>query len=240
MDGGCRESGENDQEPRCYIIERKESMDLRKILAHPLIFDLFGKIIRVPEGTEHLNFVRDCVGNVSGLRILDLGCGTCKVLRRIHGEKLYVGIDISERYIEAAKKEFAARETASFYCMDLNAFAAQCETKFDLVVMSGVMHHITDAEVDAAMERIKMILSAGGRFVSQDGVYTDGMNPIARLLLNLDRGKYVRHEKDWVRLMKKHWDEVHYEIRTDTLRLPYSLIVFDNRCKDGEENEREG
>lgn len=203
-------------------------MDIRKILGFAFMYDLFGKII-APSGEKRFDFVRDYVGDVSGLRILDLGCGTCYVLRHIQGEKEYVGIDMNGRYIEAAKREFAERRTASFFCMDLNAFAAQCETTFDLVVMSGVMHHITDKEVDAAMESIKMILSTEGRFVSQDGVYTDGMNPIAKMLLDWDRGKYVRHERDWLRLMKKHWGEVHYEIRTDTLRLPYSLIVFDNR-----------
>ncbi len=213
----------------------KEKMDIRTILGFAFMYDLFGKII-APSGGNRFDFVRDCIGDVTGLRILDLGCGTCKVLRRIRDEMEYVGIDMNASYIESAKKEFAARETAKFYCMDLNAFAGQCETKFDLVVMSGVMHHITDAEVDAAMESIKRILSLKGRFVSQDGVYTDGMNPIAKLLLNLDRGEYVRHERDWLRLMKKHWDEVHYEIRTDTLRLPYSLIIFENRCFAGVEN----
>ncbi len=204
-------------------------MDIRKILGFAFMYDLFGKIIGSPGTKKKFDFIRDYVGNATGLRILDLGCGTCNILRHIQGEEKYVGIDMNEHYIEVAKQEFAERTTASFYCMDLNAFAEQCETEFDLVVMSGVMHHITDAEVDAAMESIKMILSKEGRFVSQDGVYTDGMNPIARLLLDWDRGKYVRHERDWLRLMKKHWGEVHYEIRTDTLRLPYSLIVFDNR-----------
>ena len=208
-------------------------MDIRKILDYAFIYDLFRNIIVPSDVKNPFDFVRDCVGDVTGLRILDLGCGTCYVLRNIRGEKEYVGIDMSMRYIEAAKQEFVERKTASFYCMDLNAFAEQCETKFDLVVMSGVMHHITDAEVDAAMESIKIILSTEGRFVSQDGAYTDGMNPIAKWLLDFDRGEYVRHERDWLYLMKKHWDEVHYEIRTDTLRLPYSLIVFDNRRPKG-------
>lgn len=205
-------------------------MDLRRMLGFACIYDLFGKMIGRSTGeSEKFDFVRDRVGDVTGLRILDLGCGTCYVLRHIQGEKQYVGIDMNERYIDAAKQEFAARKTASFFCMDLNSFAEKCETEFDIVIMSGVMHHITDEEVDAAMESIKKILSTGGRFLSQDGVYTDGMNPIAKWLLDLDRGEYVRHERDWIRLMQKHWGKVHYEIRTDTLRLPYSLIIFDNR-----------
>ena len=54
------------------------------------------------------------------------------------------------------------------------------------------------------------------------------MNPIAWILCSLDRGRYVRRKEAWISLMKCHRDRVWYEVRTDTLSVPYSLIIFRN------------
>ena len=198
-------------------------MIIRRILNSSRIYNLFGKIIG---NRSHYNFIRDCIGDVSNKRVLDLGCGTGSILKSLTNETRYVGVDLSEDYIATAKEQFANRKTAEFYCEDLNSFISHYNDQFDIIVMKGVMHHISDAEINSAMLTIKKLLAPSGSFHSYDGAYTDNMNLIAKWLLKLDRGQYVRHKNEWIALMEKHWSKCDYAIRTDTLKLPYSVIIF--------------
>lgn len=101
-----------------------------------------------------------------------------------------------------------------------------------MILLIGVIHHISDDEVEKAMISIKNLLNKGGIFISHDPCYTKDMNPIARILCKLDRGQYVRYKEQYIKMMNKFWDDIWYEIQTDTLRfLPYSVIIFKN--KDG-------
>lgn len=203
---------------------------LRKILDYPLFYRVFENIVIKRNGRAE--FVKRYISNVTGKRILDLGCGTADILACIENELCYVGIDNNSRYIAENREKYEKRSNVKFYHTDLNQYAAKCKKKYDLVLMMGVMHHISDDEVDKAMENIKKLLDAGGEFVSLDPCYTEHMNPIAWILCRLDRGKYVRTKAEWIELMSRHWKNIWHEERKDTLILPYSVIVFRNTGAD--------
>lgn len=200
---------------------------LRKVLDIPAVYAAFQKMI-AKKGARQW-FFEKYIGDTSGKRILDLGCGTADILDHIYDEKIYVGIDNNRQYIEENKKRFKDRRTCKFYYTDLNTYSEKVSQKFDIVMMIGVLHHINDNEVEQAMKSIKRIIADGGVFISLDACYTKGMNPIARLLCMLDRGRYVRYVDKFIAMQKKYWADVEYDIRTDTLRfLPYSVIIFTN------------
>lgn len=200
---------------------------LRKILDYPLFYRLFENFIM--KGNGRAEFVKQYISNIDGKRILDLGCGTADILDDIeNGTFYYVGIDNNRRYIDEDRKKYGNRNNVKFYYTDLNHYTAKCNQKFDLVLMMGVMHHINDDEVDKAMEGVKKLLDTGGEFVSFDPCYTEHMNPIAWMLCRLDRGQYVRTKEKWLELMSKHWKNIEHRERTDTLIVPYSLIIFRN------------
>jgi len=46
-----------------------------------------------------------------GETIVDIGCGSATILKFIPLDAEYLGIDISENYIRAARKRFSARGT---------------------------------------------------------------------------------------------------------------------------------
>ena len=207
-----------------------DKLFVRKLLNNTKFYQFFQKMIGKKSFPEY--FASKYIGDTSGLSILDLGCGPADVLKYIHDEKLYVGIDFNENYIESDKKSFSDRQTCQFLCTDLNSFAESTSQKFDLVIMMGVMHHISDTEVEQCLASIKRIIAKDGRFVSFDPCYTKGMNPIARLLCMLDRGRYVRYAEDFVRLQQKYWTDIKYEVKTDGLKLPYSRILFSNKDKE--------
>lgn len=214
------------------IVKVFDKLYLRRVLEIPVVYAWFQKLIAKENGREW--FFKKYISDTSGKKILDLGCGTADILDCIRDEKLYVGIDNNKQYIEANKKRFANRKTCRFYYTDLNAYSEKTTQKFDVVLMIGVMHHIDDNAVNDAMASIKRIIADGGVFVSLDACYTKGMNPIARLICMLDRGRYVRSADDFISTQEKYWTNVKYEIRTDTLKfLPYSVIIFTNKDKDG-------
>lgn len=200
---------------------------LRRILDIPVVYAAFQKMIAKKGARQWL--LEKYIGDTSGKRILDLGCGTADILDYIYDEKMYVGIDNNRLYIRENKKRFEDRKTCRFYYTDLNTYSEKVSQKFDIVLMIGVMHHIDDNEVEQVMKSIKRIIADGGVFISFDACYTKGMNPIARLLCMLDRGRYVRYADEFIATQKKYWTNVKYDIRTDTLRfLPYSVIIFTN------------
>ena len=209
-----------------------DKLYLRKVLEIPAVYAWFQKVIWREDFRSW--FITKYIGDTSGKKILDLGCGTADMLDHIWDEELYIGIDNNKHYIEEDKKRFADRKTCQFYHTDLNAFAENAIQKFDIVLMIGVIHHIDDDALNAAMASIKRVISCGGVFVSCDPCYIDGMNPIARLMCILDRGRYVRSADDLISIQKKYWTDVKYEIKTDLLRfLPYSSIIFTNRDEEG-------
>ena len=208
-------------------MKKNERGMVRKVLEFSEIHVFFKKLI---SGRNQNNeIIMELLPNrARGMRILDLGCGTAEILDSISGEKAYVGIDYNKKYIESASSKYKERITARFVCTDLNTYAKKCEEKFDLVLMIGVLHHVCDKDADLAINSVQELLADEGQFVSLDCCLTRPMNPIAWVLCKLDRGKYVRYKDEWVSLMKKHWDKVWYKIRTDTLVLPYSIILFKN------------
>ncbi len=201
-------------------------MFIRKIFDFAPVYTAFQNMI--VKKNERADFFKRYIGDTTGKRILDLGCGTANILEHIHDEKEYIGIDFSEKYIEDAKKRFANRKTSKFYTIDLNEYSKTATEKFDIVLMIGVLHHISDDEAEQALCSIKRLMADGGVFISHDPCYTKKMNPIARLMCMFDRGKYVRYADDYITLQKKYWTDIKYDIRTDTLKIPYSVIIFRN------------
>lgn len=210
-------------------MSEKKSFILRRLLDLPFFYNLFNKVLG--KGGNGVLFSNNYLDDVRGKKILDLGCGTADILDNLQGESLYVGIDYNREYIIEDNEKYKDRQTAKFHCIDLNTYSEKEEQKFDIVLMAGVMHHISDEDVRAALKDIKRILLPGGYFVSYDPCFTTKMNPLAKIICKLDRGKYVRHIDSYVRLQKEVWDVVNYEIHTDTLRfLPYSAVIF--KCCD--------
>ena len=68
--------------------------------------------------------------------------------------------------------------------------------------MVGVIHHIDDRSISAINEAIDR-RSVDSVFISLDGVLLENQGVLARLLLALDRGRFVRSLEAYERLMPK-------------------------------------
>ena len=201
-------------------------MFFRRILEVPIIYDAFQFIMGAKK--RQRIFKDEYIGNVSGLRVLELGCGTSDILEYFE-ECDYTGVDLDKDYIRAAQKRFKDKKWAKFICSDVNDFAKNCHEKYDLILMTAVIHHISDEEVENCFNSIKSLLKADGRFISFDGVYREGMSWFEKFLNDIDRGQFVRKESEYVRLNKKYFSNVTYVCRKDMMVLPFNIIIFINK-----------
>jgi len=159
-----------------------------------------------------------------GEKVLDIGCGTGRLLRDIRVPIDYVGLDISLPYLAFAAKRF--RGYGKFVAMSVDACAFRVTEHFDRVIALGVLHHLDDKQVIALLEFARESLRPQGSFMSMDGCYGRNQSRVARFLLDHDRGKYVRSRGDYDRLIASVFlgrKAFHY---SHLLRVPYDHIVF--------------
>jgi SAM-dependent methyltransferase len=122
-----------------------------------------------------------------GISVLDVGCGSghaMNVLAREFSRSRFVGYDIGEDAIDAAKAEALAMglKNSSFEVKDVARLAA--EPKFDLVTAFDAIHDQKDP--DAVLRGISRALATGGTFLLVDFKFSSNVednigNPYAPL-----------------------------------------------------------
>lgn len=127
---------------------------------------------------------------------LDFGCGI-GILAPLFSPKQYLGFDIDAGAITYAKAKYPKY---SFQVGD--ATKLKLDKKFDLIVVVGVLHHLTNKEVKAALKVIKSLLLPKGKTILIEAIppiYK--WNIIGQVLRSLDRGHYVRTMEDYLQLI---------------------------------------
>jgi SAM-dependent methyltransferase len=131
--------------------------------------------------------------------IVDVGCGTGDALRHLPSFRAYHGFDVDPAAIEAARARAASRDSVRFEprAVETADLAALRPT---LVVLAGLLHHLDDAEATGLLAMLAGTDSIR-RTVTQDPVYLPREH-VSNLLARLDRGRYVRDEQGYRRLVE--------------------------------------
>ena len=198
------------------------SLDPRGLLARPRLYSLFRRF--VGRDSARAVYAREHLRLTSGDRVLDLGCGPADILAFLP-EVHYVGYDASAAYIARARARFGAR--GEFHCHPLAEDLAVPPRSFDAVIAHGLLHHLDDDGARVLFRVAKHALRAGGRLVTFDGCFSADQGSAARLLLSLDRGRYVRTRDGYERLARAEFGEVSSFVRHDLLRLPYTHLIME-------------
>jgi SAM-dependent methyltransferase len=137
----------------------------------------------------------------------------------------YLGIDISPEYIEAARNRFDAK--GRFFCGDIGTATVELEKgTFDLVLATGVLHHLDDERAARLFELARLALRSDGRLITYDGCYVPEQSRMARWVLSKDRGKFVRSRDQYLRLASRCFSKVEPHLRHDLLRIPYTHLIM--------------
>lgn len=101
--------------------------------------------------------------NLNGKSILDIGCGMGQHAKQYSdmGAKSVLGIDISEKMLEYAKKYFAADNIT--YCRLALEDIFKLERKFDLVTSSLVFDYVED--FDELIKNVNLVMNDDAEFV---------------------------------------------------------------------------
>ena len=190
---------------------------IRSILSHPMVYDKFQQFMGAH--AARTDFSQNMIKATHNSRVLDLGCGTADILSFLPEGVEYLGYDISESYIAAAKARFGDR--GHFCCQWVDEKAIAGMPPFNIVLACGVLHHLDDTAVSLLLKLASQALRKGGRFVSIDPVFTENQNYFAKFLISRDRGQYVRDVDGYTRLAKQEFETVNGMVRHRTW-IPYT------------------
>ncbi len=193
---------------------------LQRLLSIPALYDLSQNLMGARKNRMH--FVQNFIQPFSGMRILDIGCGTAKILDFLPHDIQYFGFDLSNRYILEAKKQYGDR--ATFQCQSVTTALLNNLGSFDVVLALGVLHHLTDSEAESLALLASSALKPGGRLLTFDGCYIPEQNPIARFLLSIDRGRFVREPRGYTSILEKAFAEVNYQV-IHRKPIPYTHFI---------------
>lgn len=165
-----------------------------RILNVPLVYNTVQKIFfhkRSKTLWEKL------VGDYQGVSILDVGCGPGKESVKFEGSN-YVGIDISEEYIDEAKTKYSSN--GKFYKLSIDDIDKLPSKDLDIVILKGVLHHLNDSQISRFLDNIKSKLTPDAKIIASDPVFTVNQDPISKAIISMDRGKNVRTDEGYRQL----------------------------------------
>jgi SAM-dependent methyltransferase len=137
-------------------------------------------------------------------RVLDLGCGTGELapvfLKRGYS---YVGIDIEDERIAYAAKKYPK---GKFHVMDASALEYP-DGYFDQILVTGVLHHLSDEDVRSIVKEMKRVLRPDGRaLVMEDIALRGSLNLLGALVHLADEGAHIRRPHQYTPLFEPHLD----------------------------------
>lgn len=152
---------------------------MENIYDNKTFFDAYAQMSRSRDGLAgagEWHQFRNLFPDMSGMKVLDLGCGYgwhCKYAAE-QGAASVLGIDLSERMIARAR-EINGDERITYRICGLEEYEYP-EEEYDCVVSNLALHYIED--LDAVYQKICRTLKPGGIFLLniEHPVFTAGVN----------------------------------------------------------------
>ena len=113
------------------------------------------------------------LGSISGRKVLDVATGTgdfiSTLMKTLKKNDSFVGIDISEKDLESAKKRFKDQPVE---LLEMSAESLKfSDNSFDTVSMAYSLHHL--GRIDKVLAEMQRVLKSGGNLIIQEE-FSDG------------------------------------------------------------------
>jgi cyclopropane fatty-acyl-phospholipid synthase-like methyltransferase len=196
-----------------------------RLLQFPMVYSAIQKLIGGGDGRAIV--VRDFIRPQPGENVLDIGCGPATMLNYLDGV-IYTGIDFNEAYIGEAKARFGDR--GKFHVQSVDDLALESGQVFDTVLAIALLHHLSDEQSHSLFAGARKCLRKGGKLITLDCAWTTPQNPIAKLLIKMDRGRNIRTREGYEKLARAVFPAVDSVVRTDLNRFPYTHCIMTCQC----------
>ena len=121
-------------------------------------------------------------------RILDIGCADSTLLENLEETYNYNGYDLDNSFVNKSKNKYSHKKNFHFYNKSVDEIDFQ---KFNpentLIVLIGLFHHINDNQIYNFINKTKNF-----KVIGIDAVKLSHQKNITKLLMALDRGKFIR------------------------------------------------
>lgn len=204
---------------------------LRRALSNSLFYESFQRLLGAT--SLYKTYVNEYIKPNHNSNILDIGCGTSAILKYLPNGVNYTGYDLSSTYISTAEARFGQR--GKWFCADAANMDLNEASSYDIVMANGLFHHLNDEECTSLACTASKALKPEGVFFSIDACYTDKQSPIARLIINKDRGQNIRYAYEYQKNLFDYFSCIQVYIRSDLLRIPYAhAIIIASQPKDSD------
>lgn len=201
---------------------------VHSILNLPFVYRFSQFLFSDPKAKQNLQKLCETTGNSV---VYDIGCGTGAATSYINSTCFYYGFDISENYIKKAKELHTSRKNTYFVNDEFNEISSKQIKNCDLVIMMGVMHHLSDENLSKLFQNILDKMNKSGRLVTIDPVFLKKQRVMSKLLISQDRGKSVRFEEGYMKIISQFFQISSCEVISQKFP-PYDrcLIEASKKC----------
>lgn len=178
---------------------------IRWLSARPTLWNLFRRVLEFNFreekrviGAELMPHALRIMRTRRAPRLLDLGCGTGELAPVfIRAGYDYVGIDIEPERIHYARR---THRKGKFHVMDASRLSYP-DGYFDQILVTGVLHHLSDAEARAIVREMRRVLKPDGRaLVMEDIALRGSLNLLGALVHLADEGAHIRRPSEYAPL----------------------------------------
>lgn len=183
---------------------------IRRLSAQPQLWNLFRRILEFNFQAEKKVIRKELLPRARRVerierrkpRLLDMGCGTGELAGSfIKAGYDYYGVDIEPERIRYAQKTFP---TGKFHVMDASDITYP-DSYFDQILITGVLHHLSDEEVRRIVREIKRVLSPQGRALVMEDIalpLRGSLNFLGALVHLADEGAHIRRPHEYTPLFQ--------------------------------------
>ncbi len=196
---------------------------IRSILSRPDAYSILQNLLGARRVRKILcqQYIRAQPGDV----LVDVGCGPSEILEHLDPDIQYIGFDLSQPYIDAAKATYGGR--GAFHCADITKVGAGVIPPCQVAIAIGLLHHLDDAGARHLISNLHQRLAPGGRLITFDPAYWAGQARAARFMISKDRGQNVRDGDAYGELATPFFDKVELHRRDDLLNIPYTHAIME-------------
>jgi len=197
-----------------------------RILNRPWCYSLLVGVSGAGAGRRE--FFRQYADISPGSRVLEIGCGHGKNIEYMPEGVAYTGCDANPRYIHYAQQRYGTR--GRFLCVSAEELAQQRLGQFDIALVVSVLHHLNDTQVLALAAGAQAALRAGGLLLAWEPCWTPSQRWLDRMMLSLDRGRFVRTADEYSTLLGKTFGDIETRfLMTPKMLWPQSGCILTGR-----------